>query len=927
MPNFNYLKNNESDFPHLDNVNTYKYDNDFDYGRFDYTQMELMLCTVPWDMGEAHIGNRTISGIGNVVYFGSKENRDAWFDSIPDSQCYRFETKFKELHRDRIIDVPVPYDMCAKHNYLVVRYAKFANENSPVQYEGEDGLREWFWFVREVEFVAPNTTRLHLLDDAFQTWIYDVNISGMILERGHAPMFETRAGKYLENPLENSEMLLTEDVTFGDANIVKHIDAVSFNDGENVYACIATTANPNGSWGTKQAGSWNVPAVSLSADSGVPSVCVFAVGAANLSTFMTNIDSSIPQFKQTVKGIFFATETMLTLGTSFTFASVACYPVTATRKTIEFVDLEKSQFGYSEKYADIAKLYTYPYAHIEIVDENGDVEIVRVEDTDGTIDISAAMSLAWPFVSIDANLIGVAGSASKTVSFKNINSNSLTVGGKWYETLRSWDVPTFAVVQEASDENDYATHFDRLQRKNDYETALANANASANTAKSNADASADTAKANADDAADMAKDNADDSANTAKANIDDSADAVKSNTDDSADMVKANADDLADTSIANATATNTSNSAQTSYSNLHMTEEARITVYVNTNKTGSGSGGTGLNGLIQNAATSQIAANQEQAAIGIAGGIANGVSNVTAAAAISSGPVGVGLAAGGAIVGAASSYAQSEIANGLTQVNANIQTVGNDITMMYANYATNNNLANNQALNNNLTAERNNLNTTVSANSAATQKSNATRTQTVTKSNATLTNTTTKDNATRDQATTKGNATRTQTTVKGNATREQATAKSNATATQTTTKANATRTADNSQSAIDNSIKQAALRTPEVYGEFANGETATTRPMALYAHIVTQRKAAIAGAGDEMLRYGYHLNRFWEFDGNWNIGKYFTYWKLRDFWVDNLNVPDMYMDKIRFFLFGGVTIWRAPEYIGRKDIYDNFNEG
>ena len=57
--------------------------------------------------------------------------------------------------------------------------------------------------------------------------------------------------------------------------------------------------------------------------------------------------------------------------------------------------------------------------------------------------------------------------------------------------------------------------------------------------------------------------------------------------------------------------------------------------------------------------------------------------------------------------------------------------------------------------------------------------------------------------------------------------------------------------------------------------------------------------------------------------GNWNIGKKFTYWKLKDFWVSNLNVPDMYMDSLRFFLFGGVTVWRNPADIGKVSIYDN----
>ena len=92
------------------------------------------------------------------------------------------------------------------------------------------------------------------------------------------------------------------------------------------------------------------------------------------------------------------------------------------------------------------------------------------------------------------------------------------------------------------------------------------------------------------------------------------------------------------------------------------------------------------------------------------------------------------------------------------------------------------------------------------------------------------------------------------------------------------------------------------------------------------ANVVTQALGAIARAGDEFLRYGYFYNRQWDFDGDWNIGRYFTYWKLSDFWVRGLNVPDMYVDKLRFFLYGGVTVWRRPEDIGNVSIYDNMQE-
>ena len=62
----------DSNFPNVGNVDVYQYQNDFDYARYDDVQMKVTICAVPWDMGEAHIGARTISGIGNVVYFESK---------------------------------------------------------------------------------------------------------------------------------------------------------------------------------------------------------------------------------------------------------------------------------------------------------------------------------------------------------------------------------------------------------------------------------------------------------------------------------------------------------------------------------------------------------------------------------------------------------------------------------------------------------------------------------------------------------------------------------------------------------------------------------------------------------------------------------------------------------------------------------------
>lgn len=831
MPVYPHLK--DTDFPNMGNVDVYKYQNDFDYSRFDEMQMRIQICSVPWDMGEAHIGNRTISGIGNVVYFETEQKRDAWFDAIPDDECYRFETKYKQLHRDNVIYVPVPFDVVSLYNYLVVDYAPFASEGDYVQYETPNGLRKWFWFIREVEFVSPNTTKVHLMNDAFQTFIYQMHFSGIVLERGHAPMFETLADEYLGNPMANNSGLLAEDVNFGEEpEIVRSTDYHVFND--DVYACVACTSSANGSFGSKSDDTWHTPASASYTTNGVPSTCIFAMAAGNLNTFLANVERDIPQFKQSVKGIFFAPQELITLGNSFTFAEVTCRWISTTQHTIDFVTLTKGDFGYPAKYADIAKLYTYPYAKIEVTDGNGEVHEIRIENTTGELKIAAAMSLAFPALNIQAHLLGANGMRDNTISFTNISAKSFHFGGGWYKTLMEWDVPVFGVYQSSAKHYDYDTHFDRAQEVTAYTNAYTSTTASAATSRTNTKALADTSKTNAD------------------AN----ADTLVSNT---AIQVAAN------TSI-----TSRSNSASTSDTTLANLLAVALQRWEA--------------GFTRETVNNEIVAAQQSAALGAAGGAFGGA----AAGAISAAPLGpAGMAAGaltGLVSGAISgvtTMAQTTVASNLsdTQAEATI-----DLTQAKLD-ATNNN----------------NVDRTTNQNSANTDNTNTTNTAST------------------------GTTANSAATTKANATRDKTTAYANADRTYDTEVANAGRTRSTAQSAITNGIKQAALGMPYEFGTTANTDSATTKPQAIFANIVTQSKNAIEMAGDEFLRYGYYYGKqLASWDGNWNLGKYFTYWKLKDFWVKNLNIPDMYVDKLRFFLYGGVTIWRRPEDIGYVSIYDNF---
>lgn len=849
MPKFPHL--DDPAFPNLGNVDVYKYRNEFDYSRYDGAQMHIMLCSVPWDMGEAHIGNRTISGIGNVVWFETEAKRDAWFDAIPDNECLRFDTKYKELHRDNEIMLPVPFDVACQYNYLVVEYEPFASQDSLVQYETRTGLDRWFWFVREVEFVSPNTTRVHLLNDAFQTWMYRIHIGGMVLERGHAPLFAIDANTYLANPLENNTGLLAEDVNYGGEPVqVKTGSAHVFN--SNTWACFACTSNASSAgWGTKTDEDWKTPASSAYFVNGAPSYRIFAMAVSDLNPFLTTIESNYPQFKQTVKGIFFAPRELITTGTTFTFAGVTCRWVSTSNVTIDVYNaFAKSQFGYPSEYADLAKLYTWPYACFEITDENGDSELVKVEETSGSLSISAAMSLAYPAIKIQAHMLGVGQGVRTLLQFKNVTDHSLTIGGRWYKTLHEWDVPVFGVIQSAEKYNDFVEYFDRKQAAVAYNNAYDSATASADTAKTNDYANADTEKTNA-----------------------------YANADNTAAIGARNAG----TTTANATLQATANTAMTAAGNTQASDDTSTSQALNTALTGYAIDYT------NDSANNQIAMTEATAA-------ASQASNAIGAAAsmgtsIASGDV------GGAITALASGIGQAAVIQATTEAGVNYTAAQATASGQFnRKNAVDTNIA------------------TYDKNDHAITAANSRRDAANALTNGAAANT---------AAAITGNATGTQTTIKANADRTNTTAKANADRTNTTATANAGRSKDTAQKAVSNRLKQKALNAPLEFGEFANTGQATTKPLALIVNTLTQTKSAIAQAANEFLRYGYYYNNWWNFDGNWNIGPYYTYWKLSDFWVSGLNVPDMYVDKLRFFLYGGVTVWRRPEDIGHVSIYDN----
>ena len=960
--NRNFTHIDDTEFPYPDTINPYKYENNFDYSQYDKTQMRITVCAVPWDVGLIHVGNAQIGGLGNVVYFESKEARDEWLDSIEDK--FTWETNYREYHTGGHIKVPLPYEKAVLYNYCFVEYTKL-----PVDY-AEGGKDRFFFFIRECASEAPSTCDITILRDTFQTFIYDVHVNYLMLERGHAPMALMDADTYLENPIENNSYLLAEDVNYSTSYKRKYASNIVLNSSD-MWAVVVSSGNPSASWGSKLDNTWSTPDGNVLLD-GQPAMHAIALNPSDLSQFLDNIDAQAPQFKQTIKGVFFVAQDLVELaGPAFSFCGVDVRRIRQKTSTKNLIQLTKNQFGFGPDYENLAKLYTYPYSYLEISDENGDVTQIKIEETSGNLSLTVTTSLAYPWLTLDGRLSGV-GSGSAEITFSNVNEHTFNIAGNWYDHLYRWNIPSFAVIQSASIAYDYETHFDRAQRALENTTNYNNASDNASTSKANADASAATAKTNADDNAATAKTNADANADTAQTNSNNSALTTRDNSNASAATAKANSDAIATTSKTNADA-----NTNTAYGNAYRDAQAARNKFTMERNLASDhvdlltstGGGFGYQGFIGESAWANItkvsddwdadwllsysllALDIEQAALTsnlntVSGAAASVVGGATAGLVAGPGGAAVGAASGlvGSAVTIATAAASIPMVAGFTNEigQANIDCGDAKVSNAIAYARTMANLQSNLEINkynadNTWLTNIANLVRDTSINDAqdtqATSLANAQRNyDTDTANNLRTYNTAISNNAdayntevlnaSNSYNTAIANNLRSYNTAIAVAQRTYNTALANNERTYNTALAVATRNKNTADEAIQNDIKQAALQAPKEFGSFNNGENSTTRPQGLFCNIVTQSKDAIEQAGDYFLRFGYAVNRAWRFT-TFNVMPRFTYWKASDMWISGNNVPDAYLDEIRFFFLGGVCVWRNPEDIGNISIYDN----
>lgn len=460
-----------SKYPHMSS----SYENGFDYQKWRDNVTYVDLLNVNWDVDYA-----------NVPGFESDDERSKWFDARR-SETLELQTNVREWQTS--LKVPLPLDEAQGFNYARVRFSA-----APVDGFGTENRSELFFFVTNVAATpAPSTTELSIALDTWTTYIDQVEISCMMLERGHYGMAQTSAEKFLSNPLENSDWLLAPDVPGGNAIKTAHSSELLFN-GEGVKFVIATTRNPLGDSGSSEAGTWTIPTGNPTIQ-GAPSVYYIATDGANTETLLNALDENDPAFKQTVIGAFYVSSDLLLLSNAVNLWGIPCNMASATQTELPVLHLDKRMFGYSDDYADLAKLYTGAYARIVLSNgQGGDIEIMP-EETTGEIDLQATLNLTAPALNIAGVLTGIGGD-KKSLQFANVSAQSFSFGGRWYEKLMSWNVPTYAITQSAHATENATGFYGRDQALRAAQTAYDNAEASAAAGKANVNASSAASVAN-----------------------------------------------------------------------------------------------------------------------------------------------------------------------------------------------------------------------------------------------------------------------------------------------------------------------------------------------------------------------------------------------------------------------------------------------
>jgi hypothetical protein len=133
----------------------------------------VSLVNVPWN-----------NDYRDVVKFASRNALNSYITSIENADYVINDLAYVKPNEPIRIDLP--FNKVYRFNYL-----KASNPIQPIP--GNDTSRDFYYFITDVRYLAPNTTEIVVQLDVFQTFIYDISFGNCYIERGHIGIANTKA--------------------------------------------------------------------------------------------------------------------------------------------------------------------------------------------------------------------------------------------------------------------------------------------------------------------------------------------------------------------------------------------------------------------------------------------------------------------------------------------------------------------------------------------------------------------------------------------------------------------------------------------------------------------------------------------------------------------------------------------------------------
>lgn len=128
----------------------------------------------------------------------------------------------------------------------------------------------------------------------------------------------------------------------------------------------------------------------------------------------------------------------------------------------------------------------------------------------------------------------------------------------------------------------------------------------------------------------------------------------------------------------------------------------------------------------------------------------------------------------------------------------------------------------------------------------------------------------------------------------------------------------------NAIAGINAKVQDAKMTQPTTSGQIGGDAfILAVHRWALWAKVKTLQPAVMAMIGEYWLRYGYAVNRFSTIPSDFQVMENFTYWKLRETYIQSSSCPEMFRQTIRGIFEKGVTVWGDADDIGMIDIANN----